>query len=177
MKLTTTLKNFKNNIIGYFSSSKSNGGGDNEGLFVIPASLLNGDKSIEGFAWSKFVKAEFVTKEIDNLFSLVKGNQYSIGKINIYYKIGSNTLYINGGGRGSAMTIDINRVTSSIVDVKDNNSIIKANEVITNFFARNKSIGSFGLLSFNFTAQSGSSTNTTDDISRFLSCINIYYKP
>lgn len=174
MKLTTTIKNFKNNIIGYFSSSKSNGGEDNEGLYVVPASLLNGNKSIQGFYWKRFVKAEFITKEYDNLFVLTKGNQYSTGKINIYLRIGSKSLNINDNGKFSAITIDINNMATSIVDVKDNNSIINANEFITNFLKQNITAQ---LFSFEFVAQSGSTRNTTDDISRFLSCINIYYKP
>lgn len=174
MKLTSTIKNFKNNIIGYFSSSKSNGGGDNEGLYVIPASLLNGNKSIEGFAWSKFVKAEFVTKEIDNLFSLVKGNQYGNRPINIYLSMGKNTLSIKDNGIVSAIIIDIDGSANNLVNVEDNNSIIKANELITNFIAQDTTTG---LVSFNFVARSTGTTNTTDDISRFLGCINIYYKP
>lgn len=174
MKLTTTLKNFKNNIIGYFSSSKSNGGGDNEGLYVIPVSLLNNNKSIEGFAWSKFVKAEFVTKEYENLFRLVKGNQYGNRPINIYLSMGKNTLSIKDNGIVSAIIIDIDGSANNLVNVEDNNSIIKANELITNFIAQHTTTG---LVSFNFVARSTGTTNTTDDISRFLSCINIYYKP
>lgn len=173
MKLTT-IKNFKNNIIGYFSSSKSNGGGDNEGLYVIPVSLLNGNKSIEGFAWSKFVKAEFVTKEYENLFRLVKGNQYGNRPISIYLSMGKNTLSINDNGIVSAIRIDIDGSANNQVNVEDNNSIIKANELITNFIAQHTTIES--LVSFNFVARSTSTTNTTDDISRFLGCINIYYK-
>ena len=177
MKLTSTIKNFKNNIIGYFSSSKSNGGGDNEGLYVIPASLLNGNKSILGFNWNKFVKAEFVTKEFDNLLRLTKGNQYSGGggKINISLGIARDTLYIDGSNDPQIATrISINRDQERMVVVNNNSSIIQANELITNFFAKNANTA---FVSFTFEAQSTSSTNTTDDISRFLGCINIYYKP
>lgn len=174
MKLTTTIKNFKNNIIGYFSTTKSNDSGSG-GLRVIPFSYLNNKTSLDDFTWDKFVKVEFAIKDFDNLNIRLRCSDFTRSKTDLRcnIKVSPNET----GELGINTTAYDDRIylfifgTDNDCEIVDNSTILKANDYLTDIIKTSLTNGS---TSFNFI--SDYNANTATDILKILSCINVYYR-
>lgn len=176
MKLTSTIKNFKNNIIGYFSTTKNNGDSSSEGLRVIPFSYLNNKTRLDDFTWDKFVKVEFAIKDFDNLNIRFRCTDFVYDKLDLQFDVKplanqSKTIFITTTA-GSNL-IKIYAFREDIIDIVDNNSMLEANDYLTNII---KTSLTNGLTSFNFIPSGTSNQNTDADILKALSCIHVYYR-
>lgn len=177
MKLTTTIKNFKNNIIGYFSTTKNNGDSSSEGLRVIPFSYLNNKTRLDDFTWDKFVKVEFTIKDFDNLNIRFRCDDFVGDKIYMYCTVNiddrNSYLYVDASSYNNKISLYVFQVSGSECDIVDNNSILQANDYLTNII---KTSLSKEIRSFNFIPAGTSNQNSTTDILKILSCINVYYR-
>ena len=176
MKLTTTIKNFKNNIIGYFSTTKSNDSGSG-GLRVIPFSYLNNKTSLDDFTWDKFVKVEFAIKDFDNLNIRLRCSDFTRSKTDIVcnVKLSANEtkeLVINTTTYNDRIYLCV-YTTDSECEIIDNSTILKANDYLTDIIKTSLTNGS---TSFNFIPAGSSNVNTGTDILKILSCIHVYYR-
>lgn len=169
MKLTATIKNFKKNIIGVFSSNNS------KGLRVIPFSYLNNKTKVDDFTWNKFVKVEFAIKDFDNLLRRFTCENFVLSRIytKCNIKLNANTtnnLFIDTSSYHDRIILSVFRIGH--MEIVNDITLSQANTYLTNII---KTSLTNGVTSFNFIPGGSSNENSSEDILKALSCINVYY--